>query len=289
MATSWVISQSRPSASRLLALLPHLFVGGVREAHTSASNTTSKISRFYKAAHVVPAEDRSGFQVMLDRKPVRTPGKKLAVLPSHPLALAVAAEWEWQEKGKPQLHTMPMMSLVAHALDQPRPRDKVIAHIMNYVHTDAACCLYERGTLALPHVGQHRGQPPDGRARGGREGLAGRPRRLAPSGYGAAHRHHQVGGHTRGTAEGSHHSGPGAGCGACGGGLPGRGMGPCGGGPRPGRGRPAQSRVRAVAVRAAAADAVKLKRRRLLREKRAAEGRSHRFGAGAERNGRRYC
>ncbi|PNW70591.1 hypothetical protein CHLRE_17g726250v5 [Chlamydomonas reinhardtii] len=85
---------------------------------------------------------------MLDRKPVRTPGKKLAVLPSHPLALAVAAEWEWQEKGKPQLHTMPMMSLVAHALDQPRPRDKVIAHIMNYVHTDAACCLYERGTLA---------------------------------------------------------------------------------------------------------------------------------------------
>ena len=31
---------------------------------------------------------------------------------------------------------------------QPRPRDKVIAHIMNYVHTDAACCLYERGTLA---------------------------------------------------------------------------------------------------------------------------------------------
>lgn len=58
MATSWVISQSRPSASRLLALLPHLFVGGVREAHTSASNTTSKISRFYKAAHVVPAEDR---------------------------------------------------------------------------------------------------------------------------------------------------------------------------------------------------------------------------------------
>ncbi len=33
---------------------------------------------------------------MLDKKPVRTPGKNLAVLPSHPLALAVAAEWEWQ-------------------------------------------------------------------------------------------------------------------------------------------------------------------------------------------------
>ncbi|KAG2449713.1 hypothetical protein HYH02_005240 [Chlamydomonas schloesseri] len=148
MATALLVSQSRPSASRLLALLPHLFVGGAREAHTASNGNTSRPSRFYKSAHVVPALDGSGYQLMLDKKPVRTPGKKLAVLPSHPLALAVAAEWEWQDKGKPQLHTMPMMSLVAHALDQPRPRDKVIAHIMNYVHTDAACCLYERGALA---------------------------------------------------------------------------------------------------------------------------------------------
>ncbi|KAG2501338.1 hypothetical protein HYH03_001128 [Edaphochlamys debaryana] len=84
---------------------------------------------------------------MLDAKPVKTPGKHLALMPTMPLALAVAAEWEWQEKGKPQLHTMPLMSLVAHALDQPRPREKVISHILNYVHTDTACCLYEEGAL----------------------------------------------------------------------------------------------------------------------------------------------
>ncbi|PNH10834.1 hypothetical protein TSOC_002363 [Tetrabaena socialis] len=31
---------------------------------------------------------------------------------------------------------------------RPRPRDKVISHILNYVHTDAACCLYEESAVA---------------------------------------------------------------------------------------------------------------------------------------------
>ncbi|GIL94536.1 hypothetical protein Vretimale_771, partial [Volvox reticuliferus] len=139
-----LISGARPVASHLSALLPHLFI--CRQASTSTQ--TQKPSRFYKAAHVIPDPNNAGYQLMLDSKPVRTPGKRLAVLPTLPLALAVAAEWEWQDKGKPQLHTMPMMSLVAHALDQPRPRDKVISHILNYIHTDSACCLYEEGALA---------------------------------------------------------------------------------------------------------------------------------------------
>ncbi|GLC41176.1 hypothetical protein PLESTB_001530000 [Pleodorina starrii] len=139
-----VMLRGAQPACRLSALLPHLFF--CRQAHTDVH--AQKPSRFYKAAHVTPAPDNAGYQLMLDSKPVKTPGKRLTVLPTLPLALAVAAEWEWQDKGKPQLHTMPMMSLVAHALDQPRPLDKVIAHILNYVHTDAACCLYEEGALA---------------------------------------------------------------------------------------------------------------------------------------------
>jgi chaperone required for assembly of F1-ATPase len=39
---------------------------------------------------------QAGYQLMLDAKPVKTPGKNDAVLPTLPLALAVAAEWEWQ-------------------------------------------------------------------------------------------------------------------------------------------------------------------------------------------------
>ena len=53
---------------------------------------------------------------MLDRKPVRTPGKKLAVLPSHPLALAVAAEWEWQVRHSPAYATAPPTPRVRHRI-----------------------------------------------------------------------------------------------------------------------------------------------------------------------------
>lgn len=102
-----------------------------------------------------------GYQVFLDARPIKTPGKNALVLPSYSLALAIAAEWEWQVRGcgrqaggghvrrrwamwgqactlrrrarpatpacpqrsgKPQMHTMPMMSIAATALDQVRAR-----------------------------------------------------------------------------------------------------------------------------------------------------------------------
>lgn len=37
-----------------------------------------------------------GFQLLLNKYAIKTPGKRLLVLPTHSLALAVAAEWEWQ-------------------------------------------------------------------------------------------------------------------------------------------------------------------------------------------------
>ncbi|PNH11395.1 hypothetical protein TSOC_001825 [Tetrabaena socialis] len=37
---------------------------------------------------------------------------------------------------------------ITPAAEGPRPRDKVISHILNYVHTDAACCLYEESAVA---------------------------------------------------------------------------------------------------------------------------------------------
>jgi hypothetical protein len=118
------------------------------------------------------------WQVLLDSFPVRTPARNLVVVPSFPLALALAAEWEWlvrralglgglgcagtraqrprlaarpaatlangarppavtrlslacphpavahpppQPNGKPIHHAMPLMSLVATAIDQVRP------------------------------------------------------------------------------------------------------------------------------------------------------------------------
>jgi ATP synthase F1 complex assembly factor 2 len=66
-----------------------------------------------------------GYQLLLRKYPIKTPAKKLLVLPTRSLALAIAAEWEWLPKGKPVPHLMPLMSLAATAIDQPKERSKV--------------------------------------------------------------------------------------------------------------------------------------------------------------------
>lgn len=52
--------------------------------------------RFYKKAHMEPAEDGSGYLVLLDGRVLKTPAKKPLKVASPELALAIAAEWEWQ-------------------------------------------------------------------------------------------------------------------------------------------------------------------------------------------------
>ncbi len=44
--------------------------------------------------------------------------------------------------------TMPLMSLAATAIDQPKPRQKVTATMLQYLDTDAICCREEPGKLA---------------------------------------------------------------------------------------------------------------------------------------------
>ena len=39
---------------------------------------------------------QNGFEVTLDGKPLKSPARKDFVLPTKSLALAIAAEWEWQ-------------------------------------------------------------------------------------------------------------------------------------------------------------------------------------------------
>ena len=47
--------------------------------------------------------------VLLDGRTLRTPARNPLALPSLPLALAVAAEWEWQEQRNLRPFTMPIM------------------------------------------------------------------------------------------------------------------------------------------------------------------------------------
>jgi chaperone required for assembly of F1-ATPase len=50
--------------------------------------------RFYRRAETSHMED--GFAVLLDGKPIRTPGRRALAAPTQPLAEAIAAEWEAQ-------------------------------------------------------------------------------------------------------------------------------------------------------------------------------------------------
>jgi chaperone required for assembly of F1-ATPase len=95
--------------------------------------------RFYKVAAVVPAE--GGWGVQLDGKPLRTPEKKMFVLPAEPLARAVAAEWEAQARHI-DFSYMHAFRLANVALDRtPQTRAEMEAEAARYAGTDLLCHL----------------------------------------------------------------------------------------------------------------------------------------------------
>ncbi|KAG6553080.1 hypothetical protein Mapa_005417 [Marchantia paleacea] len=101
--------------------------------------------RFYEKAHTRPSE-KDGYEVLLDHRVLRTPAKKPLKLPNPALALAVAAEWEWQSSGV-RAFTMPLVKLTSIALDQvPTDREKIIATLLKYCHTDTLCCRADLGS-----------------------------------------------------------------------------------------------------------------------------------------------
>lgn len=86
-------------------------------------------------------DERAGFQVTLDGRPLRSPARRQLVLPSKALALAVAAEWDSQRKVI-EPAAMPLMSLAATAVDQvSREKDFVIQNVLKYLRTDTTCFL----------------------------------------------------------------------------------------------------------------------------------------------------
>jgi chaperone required for assembly of F1-ATPase len=98
--------------------------------------------RFYKAVSVDPApstQSPSGFRVLLDGKPMRTPAKAQFAVPSRRLAEAIAAEWEAQrEHIDPR--TMPLTRLANSAIDGVRGGEaEVRAAIAGYAANDLVC------------------------------------------------------------------------------------------------------------------------------------------------------
>jgi chaperone required for assembly of F1-ATPase len=93
--------------------------------------------RFYQTATIAPIE--GGWEILLDGKPVRSPAKRPLVLPTEPLAAAIAEEWQAQgDTVQPQ--TMPLMQLAATAIDRVADaRDAILAETAGYGRSDLVC------------------------------------------------------------------------------------------------------------------------------------------------------
>lgn len=95
------------------------------------------MKRFYKEAAAVPLD--AGFGVVLDGKPVRTPGGATLQLATSALAAAVAAEWAAQT-GDVRPLAMPLTRLALTQQDRVAPRRKeVAAEVLAYAETDLLC------------------------------------------------------------------------------------------------------------------------------------------------------
>ena len=100
------------------------------------------LKRVYEQAGT--AEVTEGFEVRLDGRTVRTPGRAALVLPSAALAEAIAAEWQAQEDVvRPD--TMPLMSLACTAIDRVgAQRAEIVTEILRFAETDLLCHRAEK-------------------------------------------------------------------------------------------------------------------------------------------------
>lgn len=96
-----------------------------------------KPKRFWKAA--TPHACDGGFTVTLDGRPVKTPAKAALIVPTLPLAEAVAQEWDAQT-GLVDPRTMPVTRSANAAIDKVRTqRAEVIGLLSEYGGSDLLC------------------------------------------------------------------------------------------------------------------------------------------------------
>ncbi|MEM1274203.1 MAG: ATP12 family protein [Pseudomonadota bacterium] len=98
--------------------------------------------RFWTDVAIVRTED--GFQLSLDGRSVKTPGRRVLTLPSRAMAAAAAAEWSAQTQTIDPTK-MPVTRSANSAIDQTAPqRDAVIDMLAAYGETDLLCHRADR-------------------------------------------------------------------------------------------------------------------------------------------------
>ena len=97
------------------------------------------MKRFYKETAVGAGD--GGWRVLLDGKPMRTPAKSVLVVPTEPLAQAIAGEWHSvPESSEINTAHLPLTRLAATGLDRVAPRHlEIIADTAKYGGSDLLC------------------------------------------------------------------------------------------------------------------------------------------------------
>jgi chaperone required for assembly of F1-ATPase len=95
------------------------------------------MKRFWKEVELTP--DGNGWTVALDGKAVRTPARASLLLPTLPLAEAVATEWLAVD-GEIDPRGMPLTGLANAAIDRVAPERRTFASgLARYAEADLAC------------------------------------------------------------------------------------------------------------------------------------------------------
>jgi len=97
-----------------------------------------EIKKFYRQATIATAD--GWYEINLDKKKLRTPHGNIFRVPSEPLALAIATEWNSQET-MVNRHSMHLTSLCNTALENPyyKTREQLTNTIIHFLETDTIC------------------------------------------------------------------------------------------------------------------------------------------------------
>jgi len=95
------------------------------------------MKRFYQMAE--PAKRAGGYAIILDGKPIKTPGRRDLLVPSEALAAAIAEEWNAQAT-EVRAAKMPLTRFATTTVDRvATQRDAIIRQTANYAGTDLVC------------------------------------------------------------------------------------------------------------------------------------------------------
>lgn len=98
--------------------------------------------RFYRDVTVEPAEG-GGWQILLDGRSIKTPGRELLRLPTEALALELAEEWA-EQTSHIDLLGMHLTRLANVAIDRtPEVREEMAEEVARYCETDLLCHIAE--------------------------------------------------------------------------------------------------------------------------------------------------